>query len=155
MYLQLRLFGGGQDAAGKLATGNDGAPLGRELEMARLLSSIKAVPNVVWITTDVHYCAAHYYDPAKARYTNFSPFWEFVAGPMNAGSFGPGTLDTTFGPTVVFSKAPPIQASSPFAGYQFFGEATIDPQTRAMTVELFNLDGVSQFRQTIAPLGKS
>lgn len=150
--------GDGKDAQGNalweaLANGNDGMPLGRELEMARLLSAIKDVPNVVWITTDVHYCAAHYYDPANARYTNFAPFWEFVAGPMNAGSFGPGTLDKTFGPTAVFSKAPPIQASSPFADYQFFGEVDIDPRTKAMKVELFNLDGVSQFVQTIAAKG--
>ncbi|QBE64391.1 alkaline phosphatase D family protein [Pseudoduganella lutea] len=150
--------GDGKDGQGNalweaVANGNDGVPLGREIEMARLLSSIKAVPNVVWITTDVHYCAAHYYDPAKALFTNFSPFWEFVAGPMNAGSFGPGVLDRTFGPSVVFSKAPPIQASSPFAGYQFFGEVNIDPRTKAMTVELFNLDGVSQFAQTLPAVG--
>jgi alkaline phosphatase D len=147
--------GDGKDSQGNalweaLANGNDGVPLGREREMARLLAGIKAVPNVVWITTDVHYCAAHYYDPAQAQFTDFAPFWEFVAGPMNAGSFGPGLLDRTFGPTVVFSKAPLIQASSPFAGYQFFGEVNIDPRSKAMTVELFNLDGVSQFAQTIA-----
>lgn len=150
--------GDGKNAQGEalweaLANGNDGVPLGRELEMARLLSSIKAVPNVVWITTDVHYCAAHYYDPAQARFTNFSPFWEFVAGPMNAGTFGPGVLDKTFGPTAVFSKSPLIQNSSPFAGYQFFGEVNIDPRTKAMKVELFNLDGVSQFAQTLPAVG--
>ncbi|USX27569.1 alkaline phosphatase D family protein [Oxalobacteraceae bacterium OTU3CINTB1] len=150
--------GDGKNAQGEalweaLANGNDGLPLGRELEMARLLSSIKAVPNVVWITTDVHYCAAHYYDPAQAKFTNFSPFWEFVAGPMNAGTFGPGVLDKTFGPTAVFSKSPLIQNSSPFAGYQFFGEVNIDPQTKAMKVELFNLDGVSQFAQTLPAVG--
>lgn len=150
--------GDGSNAQGEavweaLANGNDGAALGRELEMARLLSSIKAVPNVVWITTDVHYCAAHYYDPAQARFTNFSPFWEFVAGPMNAGTFGPGVLDKTFGPTAVFSKSPLIQNSSPFAGYQFFGEINIDPRTKAMKVELFNLDGISQFAQTLPAAG--
>jgi alkaline phosphatase D len=150
--------GDGKNAQGEalweaLANGNDGLPLGRELEMARLLSSIKAVPNVVWITTDVHYCAAHYYDPAQAKFTNFSPFWEFVAGPMNAGTFGPGVLDKTFGPTAVFSKSPLIQNSSPFAGYQFFGEVNIDPKTKAMKVELFNLDGVSQFAQTLPAVG--
>ena len=31
---------------------------------------------------DVHYCAAHHYDPARARFTEFDPFWEFVAGPL-------------------------------------------------------------------------
>jgi alkaline phosphatase D len=150
--------GDGKDASGNalweaLANGEDGAPLGREIEMARLLSSIKSVQNVVWITTDVHYCAAHYYNPANALYTDFAPFWEFVAGPMNAGTFGPGVLDKTFGPTAVFSKAPLIQNSSPYAGYQFFGEVNIDPQSKAMTVELFNLDGTSQFAQTIPAAG--
>lgn len=150
--------GDGRNAQGEalweaLANGNDGLPLGRELEMARLLSSIKSVPNVVWITTDVHYCAAHYYDPAQARFTNFSPFWEFVAGPMNAGAFGPGVLDKTFGPTAVFSKSPPIQNASPFSGYQFFGEVNIDPRTREMKVELFDLDGVSQFARTLQAAG--
>ena len=53
--------------------------------------------NVVWLTADVHYCAAHYYDPAKAAFTDFDGFWEFVAGPLNAGTFGPSTLDGTFG----------------------------------------------------------
>ena len=43
-----------------LANGNDGVPLGREVEMARLLSSSMAVPNGVWITTEGHYCAAHW-----------------------------------------------------------------------------------------------
>jgi alkaline phosphatase D len=52
---------------------------------------------VVWITADVHYCAAHYYDRAKAQFTDFDPFWEFVTGPLNAGGFGPGVLDNTSG----------------------------------------------------------
>ncbi|MDC8758574.1 alkaline phosphatase D family protein [Janthinobacterium fluminis] len=150
--------GDGKDALGvamweAIANGNDGPASGRELEMARLLKSIKAIRNVVWITTDVHYCAAHYYDPAKAHFTDFAPFWEFVAGPMNAGSFGPGKLDKTFGPTEVFSKWPVVQNSSPFAGFQFFGEVNIDPQTKAMTVELLDLNGVSQFSKTLPAAG--
>jgi alkaline phosphatase D len=148
--------GDGKDAQGNdkweaIANGEDGAPSGRELEMARLLRAIKAVKNVVWVTADVHYCAAHYYDPANALFTDFSPFWEFVAGPINAGSFGPNKLDTTFGPTAVFQKAPTSANASPFAGYQFFGEVLIDPVSKAMTVELINLDGVSQFSKTLPP----
>ena len=46
-------------------------------------SSSAGVRNVVWITGDVHYCAAHHYDPARARFTDFDPFWEFVAGPLH------------------------------------------------------------------------
>ncbi len=76
-----------------VANGDPGAPLGRELEVADLLRHLKTnrVRNVVWITADVHYCAAHYYDPANAKFTEFDPFWEFVAGPLNAGTFGPNT----------------------------------------------------------------
>jgi len=36
------------------------------------------------------------------------PFPEFVAGPLNAGSFGPNPLDGTFGPEVMFQKAAPV-----------------------------------------------
>ncbi|GLY91123.1 hypothetical protein Airi02_090520 [Actinoallomurus iriomotensis] len=62
-----------------VSPGNNGAPLGRELQIADVLSSIKKnrVRNVVWITTDVHYTAAHYYDPAKAAFQDFDPFCQF------------------------------------------------------------------------------
>jgi phosphodiesterase/alkaline phosphatase D-like protein len=87
------LIGDGVDAAGRprfegIANG-DGPALGRELELADLLRFIKrhGVANVVWITADVHYCAAHHYDPARAVFQDFEPFWEFVAGPLNAGTF--------------------------------------------------------------------
>lgn len=148
----------GKDAKGvamweAVANGVSGPASGRELEVARLLKGIRNVPNVVWITTDVHYCAAHFYDPAKAHFTDFAPFWEFVAGPMNAGSFGPGKLDMTFGPTEVFAKAPPVQNSSPFAGYQFFGEVNIDPLSKAMKVDLLDLNGVTQFSKTLPAAG--
>jgi alkaline phosphatase D len=69
--------------------------------------SRRRVDGVVWLTADVHYPAAHYYDLSVAQYQNFDPFWEFVSGPLHAGSFGPNSLDDTFGPTVIFEKAPP------------------------------------------------
>jgi len=43
--------------------------------------------------------------------------------------------------------------ASPLAGYQFFGEVTIDVATKALTVELIDLNGVSQFSKTLAPQG--
>lgn len=145
----------GKDAEGRarweaIANG-DGPALGRELETARLLTRIKqaGLKNVVWLTADVHYCAAHHYSPERAVYKDFDPFWEFVAGPLNAGSFGPNPLDNTFGPRVVYQKAPTAQNMSPFAGFQFFGEVNIDPASRALTVDLRDLNGVSQFQQTL------
>jgi alkaline phosphatase D len=136
-----------------VANGDPGEPKGRELEFVELLAHLKRqrVRNVVWLTADVHYCAAHYYDPAKAAYRGFDGFWEFVAGPLNAGTFGPGTLDGTFGPQVIFVKAPPPGRSnlSPYSGLQFFGEVNIDAQSRALTVDLRDLNGLSVFSKTL------
>ncbi|MEJ7616450.1 MAG: alkaline phosphatase D family protein [Pyrinomonadaceae bacterium] len=91
------------------AANGDGPAFGREHELAELLRFIKTnrVKNVVWITADVHYAAAHHYDPARAEFTNFNEFWEFVAGPLHAGTFGPGEMDNTFGPQVKFTGIPP------------------------------------------------
>ena len=36
----------------------------------------------------------------------FNPFWEFVAGPAHAGTFGANELDKTFGPEVRFLGVP-------------------------------------------------
>ncbi len=47
----------------------------------------------MFLTGDVHDCAAHHYSPDRTAFTDFEPFWEFVAGPINAGSFGPNPLD--------------------------------------------------------------
>lgn len=152
-------IGDGRTAAGELrweamANGDGGAAKGRELEVARLLKFIQQadIRNVVWLTADVHYCAAHYYDPSKAQFQDFAPFWEFVAGPLNAGSFGPNTLDATFGPQVVFSKAPPPGKVnlSPLSGLQFFGQVNIDAASRDMTVALKDIDGAVVFSKTLS-----
>ncbi|MCP8688050.1 alkaline phosphatase D family protein [Marinobacterium sedimentorum] len=136
-----------------VANGDNGEARGRELEIAWLLKEIKAagIENVVWFTADVHYTAAHYYDPAKARQNDFSPFWEFVSGPLNAGSFGPNAQDDTFGLQVKYQKAPEKPNMSPFAGLQFFGQVDIDPKSRAMTVTLKDLENKSLFTQVLIP----
>ena len=64
------------------------------------------IRNTLWLTADVHYTAAHYYDPNKAAFQDFEPFWEFVSGPIHAGSFPQNQLDDTFGPQLVYVKAP-------------------------------------------------
>ena len=118
----------------------DGAPRGREQEIADLLRFIKTsgVVNTVWLTADVHYAAAHYYNPDKAQFQEFDPFWEFVAGPLHAGTFGPNELDNTFGPELKFIKAPgpDKQNLPPSAGMQFFGHVRIDGASGQMTVTL-------------------
>jgi alkaline phosphatase D len=133
---------------------NQSGPVrGREFEIAELLGFIHQakITNVVWLTADVHYAAAHFYDPAAAQFSEFTPFWEFVAGPLNAGTFGPEALDDTFGPRVVFHSAPPPGQGglSPRAGLQFFGQVDIDSHSRALTVRLKNLEGREIFAQAI------
>lgn len=137
------------------ANADNGVPLGRELELASLLSFIKnnAIRNVVWVTADVHYASATYYDPAKAKFTDFIPFWEFVAGPINAGTFGPGEIDQTFGPDVRYKSVPDgmKQNRPPTEGRQYFGAVTIDGATEAMTVTLHDLKGAQLFRVALEP----
>jgi alkaline phosphatase D len=152
------LVGDGKDVEGRerfeAVANGDGPALGREFEFADLFRFLKVnkISNVVWITADVHYCAAHYYDPAKAVFKDFNPFWEFVAGPMNAGGFGPGKLDNTFGPQLVFEKSPGGRVNvPPTEGGQYYGLARIDGKTGALKVQLKDLTGVVLFERTLAP----
>jgi len=136
-----------------LANG-DGRPAGRELEMVELLRFIKRnhVQNVVWLTADVHYCAAHHYQPENAVFKDFNPFWEFVSGPLNAGSFGPNELDNTFGPEVVFQKYPDAPNLSPLAGLQFYGDVVISSESAELTVSLKDIDGHVVYSQSLQPV---
>jgi alkaline phosphatase D len=135
------------------SNGDPGAPLGREHDIAYLLTQIKrlGIRNHVWLTADVHYTAAHHYHPDRAAYQDFDPFWEFVSGPLNAGAFGPNALDATFGPEAVFQAVPPRASASPLEGYQFFGQVDIDPRTKQLTVTLKDVEGSALFTQTLDP----
>ena len=123
----------------------DGAALGRELELADLFSFIKGhgIRNVMWITADVHYAAALHYEPSRAVTKDFLPFWEFVAGPLHAGNFGPNAIDPTFGPEVKYQSAQPggPQNRPPSEGYQYFGTLTVAGGSGRLTAELFNVAG--------------
>jgi alkaline phosphatase D len=136
-----------------VAQGDPGAPKGRELELSDVLSSIRRhrVRNTVWLTADVHYTAALRYEPDRAAFTDFDPFWEFVSGPLNAGTFGPNAVDPTFGPEVVFSRTPPAANAAPSAGYQFFGEVNIDAGSRQLTVTLRDLNGAGLYETRLDP----
>ncbi len=128
-----------------IAQGDDGPPRGRELELANILSFIKqaGIRNTVWLTADVHYTAAHYFDPNKAAFQDFDPFWEFVSGPIHAGTGMLNDIDKTFGPQVVYAKARPRDpnlSGGPSEGLQFFGHVKIDGSTEVMTVTLKDVD---------------
>jgi alkaline phosphatase D len=127
------------------ANGDNGGPLGRELEIADLLRFLKTnrIRNTLWLTADVHYAASHHYDPTRAKFTEFDPFWEFVSGPLHAGTFGPNPLDQTFGPEAKWNSRPfGAPAAGPHTAEQFFGTVRIEGKTKAATVTHFNRDGV-------------
>ena len=149
------IVGDGENRYEAVANGDPGAPLGRELEIADLLRFIKRerIRNVVWITADVHYCAAHEYHPTRAKFVDFDPFWEFVAGPLHAGTFGPNALDATFGPEARFVGIPKGMKGNrpPSEGLQFFGTLTASARTRALTVKLHNLAGDILYTNELPP----
>jgi len=134
----------------------DGPPRGRELEIADLLAFIKrsGIHNTLWITADVHYTAAHYYDPNRAQFQDFEPFWEFVSGPIHAGTWWPSELDDTFGPRVAFQKASSRERGEnlpPSFGLQFFGHVAIDGASEVMTVTLKDVGDVALWSVDLAP----
>jgi alkaline phosphatase D len=134
----------------------DGPPDRREHEIADLLSFMKraGIRNTVWLTADMHYTAAHHYDPNRAVFQEFEPFWEFVSGPLHAGTWGPGELDNTFGPEAKFQKGCSAEQGenlAPCFGLQFFGRVDIDGQSEVMTVTLKDVDDRALWSVDIAP----
>lgn len=126
---------------------------GREHEIAQVLSGIKKhrVRNVVWLTADVHYTAAHHYDPSRAVFTDFDPFYEFVSGAIHAGSFGPNKLEGTFGPKALFEKSGDYVSQSPRTGSnQFFGHVTISGDG-LFHVSLRDATGAELYTKTLEP----
>ncbi|MET8309521.1 alkaline phosphatase D family protein [Micromonospora sp. NPDC005173] len=141
----------GPGAQEGVAQGDPGAPAGRELEFAEVLRATHraGVTGMVFLTADVHYTAAHHYDPSRAAVGDFTPFWEFVSGPAHAGAFGPNALDGTFGPQAAFVHAPPRANTSPAEGFQHFGEVSIDGESAALTVHLRDRDGAALWSTTL------
>jgi len=141
-----------EDAIGQ----GDGPPRGREVEIADLLAFIKhaQIRNTVWITADMHYTAANYYDPNRAMFQDFEPFWEFISGPLHAGTWPPQKLDNTFGPRAVYEKGCSKEQGenlAPCFGLQFFGHVAIDGSTEVMTVTLKDVDNHDLWSTRIEP----
>jgi alkaline phosphatase D len=138
-----------------VSNGDPGPPLGRELEIAELLGVLRAerVRNVVWITGDVHHATAHHYHPDRARFRDFDPFWELVAGPLHAGTYGPTPLDPTFGPERRFLGIPEDMKPNrpPSEGLQFFGTLEIDPASRVLTARLYDVSGRALYSVDLPP----
>src|ERR1700712_3553045 len=134
----------------------DGPPERREHEIADLLLFMKraGIRNTVWLTADMHYTAAHHYDPNRAVFGDFEPFWEFVSGPLHAGTWAPGELDNTFGPQAMYQKGCSAEQGenlAPCFGLQFFGRVDIDGASGVMTVTLKDVDNRDLWSVDIEP----
>jgi alkaline phosphatase D len=81
--------------------------------------------------------------------------WEFVAGPINAGTLGPepGELDLTFGPEIKFVSVPQgiKQNRWPFDGLQFYGIGRIDGDTQLLTMSLHDVEGDRLYKIDLEP----
>lgn len=136
------------------SNGDHGAPLGREDEIARVLSAFRraGVRNVVFLTADVHYAAAQHYHPARASFTDFHPFWEFVAGPIHSSTFSvKEEIDRTFGPEIVFARGNDDgRSQGPRWGNQYFGHCEI-AASGELTVSLRTVGGEVLWRRVLEP----
>jgi alkaline phosphatase D len=153
------IVGDGKDAEGRNKYENGanghGPALGRELETAELLRFLKHEPirNVFWLTADVHYAASLFYSPARAQFTDFEPFWEFVSGPLHAISLAPGGLDNTFGPEFRWTSRPRgSKSSGPYTSEQYFSTVHIDAKTKVATVTHCNRDGARLWSTALEPV---
>lgn len=137
------------------AFNGNGPPAGRELELADLLRGIKSdgVKNTAWITADLHYAAATRYDPARAQFRDFDPTWEFLAGPLHAGSFLRQPMDDTFGPDQVYCSVPEGMRNGrpPTEGHQYFGLLDVDARSGRLTVSLRDQRGSVRFQHAMDP----
>ncbi|MBF2005384.1 MAG: alkaline phosphatase D family protein [Chlorogloeopsis fritschii C42_A2020_084] len=131
--------------------------LGREVQLSQLLQFIKSqdIKNVVFITADVHYPAAISYEPARAFFKDFNPFWEFVIGPIHAGAFGSNDLDPSFGPKYEFIQAPGTQTpklpqNSPPPNVHSFGSVEVNAQGE-LTVYIHDITGKVLYKKVLNP----
>jgi len=142
---------GGYDG---FSSGTSGAT-GRELELLSLLRHLyrERVEGVVWLSADVHYAAAHHFHPERSELGEFNPFWEFVAGPINAATLGPKRIDPTFGPRVDFKSVKDSlkRGLSPLDQQQFYGMGELDPITKQLHITLHNLTGEIIYRRALEP----
>lgn len=155
--MPLGLLTRGEDKISDNATNGDGEAMGRELEIANILSYLKqhGVRNVVWLTADLHYATATRYDPARAVFKDFDPFWEFMAGPFNAGTGKLHKLDNTFGAATEWASIDDKleRGAPPTDGKQFYGLVEISHAARTLTVRFHDQEGRELHAVTLEPRG--
>ncbi len=117
-------------------------PRGARSEIADLLSFIKhaAYQNVVWLTADMHYTAAHHYDPEPRGVPGFRAVLGIRLRPAACRHLGPGAArQHLWAAGALFQKGCTAEQGenlAPCFGLQFFGRVDIDGRRGSMTVTL-------------------
>jgi len=103
---------------------------------------------------DVHYTAAHYMIPA-ARSSRFEPFWEFVSGPIHAGTWWPSELATRSGRASHSKKASSGSARESAAQLRaaVLRHVAIDGASEVMTVTLKDVGDAALWSIDSSPNG--
>jgi len=150
------IVSGGEGDADAWSQG-EAAVLGREVELADILGFIKeeGITNVHTITADVHFSAVLKYNPDVAVFKEFTPFYEFVIGPVHAGAFGVNDkLDLSFGPSYQYLRAPKtegfLSANLPPPYVASFGLIEVD-EAGSLSVNIHDVTGDLLWTQTFTP----
>jgi alkaline phosphatase D len=120
---------------GRILTGHDGwgggaIADGFATELRTIVTTLqdKGIHNVVWLSTDIHVARFFSYDPNNDGKPDF---YEFISGPLNAGTGNLDPLDYTFHPTILYEEN----------GFFNFGVVKVNGQTGAFTVEIRDQEG--------------
>ena len=138
----------------KFSNSDDGPPLGREHEIATILSHIKnqGIRNTVWLAADVHYSAAHSFHPDRAKFKDFDPFWEFISGPFHTRPGRAMHYDKTFGAERHYrTPRAPRGNIPPSAGYVYFGHGNINAKSGDLTISIRDLKNNILFQKNLYP----
>ncbi len=112
------LLGGGMDG---WVRGQDGTGFQRELQDIVNHIVARRIHNVIWLAGDVHFAQVNSYDPNKDGLTDF---YEFICGPLSAGTRKPAPPQGDLNPTTLYSGG----------GFLNFGLVTIDRSSMAVTI---------------------
>lgn len=134
---------------GWAAGGTDG---GFARELRGILEQLRytGVRNLVWLGADVHFAGAFRYAPFEDA-PQFR-FYEFLAGPLNAGLFPNPTLDRSLGPERLLYYAPASvgDVTSLAEARRWFNFGLLDiAADGALTARIVNGDGEEVFRLTL------
>lgn len=118
------------------ARGEDGTGFARELKVILDLILARKIRNVVWLAGDVHFAQVNTYDPDKDGKPDF---YEFVAGPLAAGTRDPVDPVTDFQPTTLFSAG----------GFANFGIVSLSPTM--LRLRIVDEQGRLRFERAFEP----